>query len=288
MRHRSSSRRIVPGRVLTVHLIRAAVLDPVGHMARARDQDCPDTAAVVRFREVPSGARANAEAWRSQLEADLARLERRVATGALDRAAPWDRLCRWAEPNLSLEGQEQLVSLMLAPYGALVDDLADTMAADESAALRIDGAMSLDRLREIVGSVHGWALKLDWSAPDSSARVWYVSAEKLEPRLGERHEEPIEAYERPLAPGRDGAAMQRDLDAWEGEPSVAAYLLAHPEHRYVARGSRSRRTFLPHAEVRDNTIPAAFAKSRGSARGVWVRWPLRSTEDRYPVAVGGR
>ena len=226
-------------------------------LARVRDLDRADTAAVVRFREVPSGARANAEAWRSQLEADLARLERRVATGALDRAAPWDRLCRWAEPNLSLEGQEQLVSLMLAPYGALVDDLADTMAADESAALRIDGAMSLDRLREIVGSVHGWALKLDWSAPDSSARAWYVSAEKIEPRLGERHEEPIEAYERPLAPGRDAAAMQRDLDAWEGEPSVAAFLLAHPEHRYMARRAQITARF-PYAEVRDNTISAAL------------------------------
>ena len=96
---------------------------------------------------------------------------------------------------------------MLEPYGPLVDDLTDHMGADEGASFRIDGAMSLDRLQALVEDIYGWALKVDWSSNDSLARVWYVSAEKLEPRLGERFEEPIEPYEQPLAPGRDAAAI---------------------------------------------------------------------------------
>ena len=64
--------------------------------------------------------------------------------------APWDRLYVWAEKTLSLEGQEQLVSLMLEPYGTLIDDLADHMGADEEATFPIDGAMSLSRLKQIV------------------------------------------------------------------------------------------------------------------------------------------
>ena len=63
------------------------------------------------------------------------------------------------------------------------------------------GAMTLDALSDIVEDIYGWALKIDWTSRDNLARVWYVSEEKLEPRLGERFEELIEPYEQPLAPG---------------------------------------------------------------------------------------
>jgi hypothetical protein len=115
----------------------------------------------------------------------------------------------------------------------------------------------LDRLRAVVEDVYGWALEIDWNSPDSLARVWYVSEEKLEPRLGERFEEPVEAYEQPLAPGRDAAAMHRDIIAWEGDPTVAAFLLSHPEHRHVVRRAQITARF-PYAEIRDNTISAAL------------------------------
>ena len=176
---------------------------------------------------------------------DLARLEEHVAAGALEGPMPWDRLHVWGERTLSIKGQEQLVSLMMEPYGALVDDLAEAMGTDEGTAFGIDGAMPIDRLREIVADVHGWALALDWTSPDTLARVWYVSEEKLEPRLGERLHEPIEPYEQPLAPGHDAAALDRDLRAWGGEPIVAAFLLAHPEHRHLAAVARRSRPPLP-------------------------------------------
>ena len=124
---------------------------------------------------------------------------------------------------------------MLEPYGDLVDDLAESMGAEETITFRIDDAMPLGRLREIVAEIYGWALALDWASPDNCAHAWYISEEKLEPRLGQRFEEPIEPYEQPLAPGRDAAAKQRDLDPWQGGTTVAAFLLAQPEHRHVAR-----------------------------------------------------
>jgi hypothetical protein len=131
------------------------------------------------------------------------------------------------------------------------------MSADESVTFRIDGAMSLQRLREIVEKIYGFALALDWTSPDANARVWYVSEEKLEPRLGERFSEPVEAYEQPLAPARDAARMHADLLRWRGEDSVAAFLLKHPEHRHIARRAQITDK-LPYAEIRDNTISAAL------------------------------
>ena len=237
--------------------------------ALARIRALPRAAAgdVAVFRTILARARVNAEEWRSEhslqiqklimLKADLAHLEEHVAAGALDGSAPWDRLYEWAEGNLSIEGQEQLVSAMLEPYGELVDDLAERMGADEGAAFHIDGAMALERLRAIVEDIYGWALAIDWISPDSNARVWYVSQEKLEPRLGERFEEPIEPYEQPLAPGRDAVAMHGDIQAWGGERSVAAFLLRHPEHRHIARRAQITAHF-PYAEIRDNTISAAL------------------------------
>ncbi|MEZ5933297.1 MAG: hypothetical protein R3F54_15365 [Alphaproteobacteria bacterium] len=236
-------------------------------LARVRGLAKASVDEKTLFKTMVSRAKRNADLWRSEhslqiqkvtmLKADLAHLEAHLAAGCLEGEAPWDRLYRWAEDNLSIEGQEQLASLMLEPYGALVDDLADAMCADEDSAFRIDGSMRLDELRKILDEVYGFALAIDWTSPDSQARVWYVSEEKLEPRLGERFEEPIEPYEQPLAPGRDAVGMAHDIDKWEGEPSVAAFLLAHPEHRHIARRAQIAKK-LPYAEIRDNTISSAL------------------------------
>lgn len=232
-------------------------------LARVRALPVAEADELAVFRHMVTRARRNAENWRSEhplqvckvgaLRSDLEKLDAHLQSDVLAGAKPWDRLYRWAEDHLSIEGQEQLVSLLLEPYAALVDELSDCMAAAEHSAFAIDGSMRLDELQEVVESVYGWAVHIDWTLPDSAARVWYVSEEKLEPRLGERFEEPIEPYEQPLAPGRDAAAMHRDMASWDGEPSVAAFLLRHPQHRHIARRAQITARF-PYAEIRDNTI----------------------------------
>lgn len=236
-------------------------------LARVRALPKASQAEASLFYELVTRSVINADLWRTEheiqvkklamLKADLSRLQNHLDTGALNLASPWDGLYAWGEENLSHEGQEQLVSLMLEPYGDLVDPLVDGMGADEDAAFRIDGAMTLSRLQEVIEDVYGFALKLDWTDPENDARAWYVSAEKLEPRLGERFEEPVEAYEQPLSPGRDAARMHRDITAWTGEGTVAAFLLRHPEHRHIARRAQIAAR-LPYAEIRDNTIAASM------------------------------
>jgi hypothetical protein len=234
-------------------------------LARVRAVQRPTEAEVAGFRALLARARVNAATWRSehpaqigklaQLTADLDRLSERISETGLTGDAPWDRLYHWAEENLSPEGQEQLVSLLLEPYGALVDDLAASMSADEAEVFRIDGAMPLGKLKAIIEDIYAFALRLDWSRPETAAKAWYVSAEKLEPRLGERFEEPIEPYEQPLSPCRDAARMHADIVTWTGEDSVAAFLLRHPQHRHIARRVQIAAR-LPYAEIRDNTIAA--------------------------------
>jgi len=234
-------------------------------IARVRAVDRAAAAEIALFRNVLARSSALVARWRSahpiqqarlaDLRADLAALAERLNDDDLTGPRPWNRLVEWSEAALSLEGQELLASLILEPYGALVDDLADRMGDTDPDAFRIDGSMTVSRARALIEDTYGWALNLDWDAPEHCARAWYVSAEKLEPRVGERFEEPIADYELPLAPGRDAAAAHAALADWRDDAPLAEFLLRHPEHRFAIRRAQIAAR-APYAEIRDNTIAA--------------------------------
>jgi hypothetical protein len=235
-------------------------------LARVRAQDRLEPKAEAGFRAALARAVQNAAVWHSdhpmqveklgRLRHDLTLIAAHLE-GGWDRAVahPWDGLWRWAEATLSLEGQEQLVALMLEPHGALVDGLAGCMYADEAAVFAIDGAMPLAQLQGIVERVYDWALTIDYDDPQANARFWYVSEDKLEPRMGLRHEDEGAARESPLATGRAAAELAHDLAAWKGGNYVADFLLARPQHRQAVRRAQIA-AHHPYAEICDNLIDA--------------------------------
>jgi len=234
-------------------------------LARVRSVPRAEPERIAWFCAYLDRARINAKNWDSEhriqrrklaaLRADLDRLSAHLDAKGLAGDRPWDALYRWGEAALSLEGQEQLVALMMEPYPELVDALTDRMDADEEASFAIDGAMAVAELRAILEANYRWALSTDFSDRATTARFWYVSEEKLEPRLGERYEEPGAGREQPLAIARDIVAMSRDLAQWPEDTALADFLLAHPEHRHVARRAQITARH-PYAEIRDNTITA--------------------------------
>lgn len=192
-----------------------------------------------------------------RLGADLDRLIARVRDGAPDRPHPWRQLHEEAAASFSPEGLGALESLVLEPYGALVDDLAGTMAADETASFPIDGREPAAETKARIERLYGWALGLDFSKPDERARFWYVSEEKLEPRLGERATEDGAELEQPLATARDVAALHAALSIAPAAETLAAFLLRHPEHRHAARRVSIRAGHV-YAEITDNLIAASL------------------------------
>ena len=169
---------------------------------------------------------------------------------ALPASYPWDALYCWAEANLGLEAQELVVALLLEPHGALIDDLCDGMGADEQASVAIDGSMTCGALADIIVQDYDWAL----GEPPDQSRFWYASAEKLEPRLGERFAEPGAEYEQPLTFARDVPLLMAALRA-EPKLPLAEFLLRHPQWRHVARRVQIAHRY-PYAEIRDNLIGA--------------------------------
>ncbi|MDX8523617.1 hypothetical protein RFM68_03780 [Mesorhizobium sp. MSK_1335] len=179
--------------------------------------------------------------------------------GNLDRLLakprPWDALYRLAEDRFSLEGQEACVSLILEPHGDLVDDLGDTMKADETPGHGIDGSVTCGSLRQALLDSYSWAESVDFAEPAANARFWYVSAEKLEPRLGERFEEDGAELEQPLATARDALNLAAALAQEPASSRVAEFLLRRPEWRHAARRAQIVARF-PYSEIRDNLIGA--------------------------------
>jgi hypothetical protein len=203
--------------------------------------------------------------WRSEhpvrlgkiadLQRDLAALDTFLAGQSALSGFPWNRLVKWSAVNLTEEGQELIASLILEPYGDLVDGLSCCMSDSNPDATMIDGAMPVSEVMNLLETQFGWALSMDWSTPENIARVWYVSEEKLEPRLGERFEEPIEPYEQPLAHARDAASAYAVLSGFDPGAPVAEALLRHPEHRHSVRRAQMA-TVAPYGEIQDNTIGA--------------------------------
>jgi len=234
-------------------------------IARVRSLDNASDAAVNDFKQHFESARFNLSQWHSEhpiqikklerLGADLNKMSAYIETESLAEKHPWNRFYLWAEENLSLEGQEQLVSLLLEPYGELVDELSQCMDADEHLSFFIDGSMGVGRLLKIIETQCDWATAVDYWQKKNRARFWYTSAEKLEPRVGERFDEPGAEYEQPLSIGYFIKQLYQVLKDWDPSQSIADFLLAHPQHRYIVRRLQTLATH-PYSEIRDNLIAA--------------------------------
>ncbi len=232
--------------------------------ALARVRSLPDARdeTGAGFQRLLDRARQHVNEWRVDdpqqtiriegLRRDLAQLSG-VAAELVDGTAPWERLWQFGQDRLGVEAQELLLSLLLEPHRELIDDLADQMHVAEDLAL--DPAMRLSELRRLIAAQQAWVDALALEGPEAEARFWYYSEEKLEPRLGHRHSEPGGMLEMPLAFARDirrlVTDLERELAAEDG--IVAAFLMAHPQHRHTVRRVQSI-AGLDYAEVRDNLV----------------------------------
>ncbi|MEM9603696.1 MAG: hypothetical protein AAGA11_12595 [Pseudomonadota bacterium] len=235
-------------------------------LARVRALPTATQQGVETFVQFLRRAQRNADTWHSEhpvqqpkiasLVADLNRLSHHLDSFDWQIAQPWNALWRWAESALGLEGQEQLLALMLEPHGVLVDDLADRLSTAEPFPA-LDARGTVGSLQAFLDTHYAWALSIDHTSDTSRARFWYVSEEKLEPRLGERFDEPGAEREQPLGISWQIRQLAEALAACDPDLPLADFLARHPEHRHTVRRAQLAPQH-PYMEVRDNLLDATM------------------------------
>jgi hypothetical protein len=236
-------------------------------LARVRGLTRTDADGSDRFLHLLTRARRHVHEWRvddarqsrriDELETDLARLFAwlDVDPKPLHGDRPWDRIYLWAEAHLSIEAQELVVSLLLETHPSQVDDLASTLAAGQSTG-PLNPAETVAELRAALAEDYGWALSIDFSDPERQRLFWYVSEDKLEPRVGDRFQEPGVDKEQPLGIAREVQRLNTALAAEAGSEKVAELLMRRPDLRHVVRRVQIARRY-PYAEIRDNLLDTA-------------------------------
>ena len=246
-----------PGLLNSWIMARETALARVRKVARATSEE------ISSFRQYLARSVSLVETWNTdhqsqaarvaRLKSDLKALNLHIAEFGLDHQHPWDKLYNWAADNLSEEAQELTASLILEPYPEFVDPLADQMALDETEHFQIDASQDLRSLKSLVESGYCWSQSTDYDRNHHSSRFWYVSEAKLEPRLGERYDEPGAEREQPLDIGRRASRLANDLADWPENASIADFLARHPEHRRIVRRAQLSEA-APYSEIRDNLI----------------------------------
>ena len=229
-------------------------------LARVRAQQAASPEAIARAEQLLARVARHLDQWsvddvRQMQRIEALRREIRDLRQGLDSAwwqapRPWERLIERAQPH-SLECQELIVALVLEPHGELIDDLAGSMASKVEPVLK--PAMRVAELVRQLEASFGFALDIDFSEGPQTAQFWYVSEEKLEPRLGARALEDGVELEMPLDIARQVQALAEDLAKADADETVAAFLLQHPMHRYVVTRVQTVARH-PYSEIRDNLI----------------------------------
>ncbi len=232
-------------------------------IARVLAVETAQQSEVDRFMMFVRRAELNARHWHSDhplqlskiasLNADFKQLMACLDCYDFTRSYPWKALFSWAKESLSFEGQEQLSMLLLEPYPDLVDPLTDCMSSDELHLPMIKGQQSAGQLCQILEAHYRWALDIDFSAESARDRFWYVSEEKLEPRLGQRFEEPGMELEQPLCVGWHVYLLYAELRRHSADLTVAEFLMQQPKYRHIVRRVQCVVDF-PYMEVQDNLI----------------------------------
>ena len=165
----------------------------------------------------------------------------------------FDKLYNWAEENLSEEGVEYLVSIMMEPYNQITDPLISKMSSDEDSIFNIPVDRTINDLREIIEKNYSDILKIDFSKNENNKKFWFISKNKEEPRIGDRFEDSGSELEQPTAIARDIKKLYETIFKLKNSLKIGSFLVLNNDLRHIVR-----RVFItekyPYSEIQDNTI----------------------------------
>ncbi len=186
-----------------------------------------------------------------KLEQDLQRLSSWMKPNWWHGHEPLQKLMTHARGELSYEAEEMLASIVMEPFGTLIDDLADHMAVQET--YSIPSHITVADAKAIIAEHYDWTFDINLDDKKESSLFWYTSEAKLEPRLGYRHDEDGADLEMPFDIPKQIRAAQVDLNSAHDEQPLAGFMMAHPEHRFILKRVVITSAY-PYGEIKDNLV----------------------------------
>jgi len=163
----------------------------------------------------------------------------------------WIDLIKFTINNCNFDTQEIANVQLLELYPEISEELAEDMSDIEE--MKINESQTLKQLNSIIEKDYKWALKIDFSDKNNDYLFWYISAAKLEPRLGERYNEEGSELEQHLGIAKMVQNLHTKMQKENLDKSVAEYLILNPELRGIIRRIQSLQQY-PYAEVQDNIL----------------------------------
>ena len=163
----------------------------------------------------------------------------------------WVDLIKFTTNNCNYDTQEIASVQLLELYPEISEKLAEDMSDLEE--MKINESQTLKELNSLIEKNYQWALEVDFSKKDNDYLFWYISAAKLEPRLGERYNEEGSELEQHLGVAKMAKKLHSQIQKENFDLSVAEYLVLNPEFRGIIRRIQSLEQY-PFAEVQDNIL----------------------------------
>ena len=166
----------------------------------------------------------------------------------------WSDIINFAEKNVCFDAQEIIKVQIIELYPDISDPLAENMSISDDQYIITESTVG--ELINLIERNYDWAININFNDTNKTYLFWYVSEEKLEPRLGERHNEPGAELEQPLGIGKivyDLYQFIKNLDKKTLSLTIAEFLLLYPEHRGIVRRIQTLSNF-EYGEVKDNIL----------------------------------
>ena len=165
----------------------------------------------------------------------------------------WNTIYDYIELNLSDEGVEYVVSMMMEPYDSIIEPLVAKMSSEEDQHFDIPGEKTVSELLSIVENHYSKFLDINFDTKESVANFWFISKNKEEPRLADRFVENGSELEQPLAIARDIKKLYEKLSVSKNSSKIDKFLSQNSDLRHVVRRAFIIEKF-PYSEIQDNTI----------------------------------
>ena len=163
----------------------------------------------------------------------------------------WMDIVKFSTNNCNYDTQEIARVQLLELYPEISENLAEDMSDVEE--MKINESQTLKELNSLIEKNYQWALEVDFSKQNNDYLFWYISAAKLEPRLGERYNEEGSELEQHLGIAKMAQKLHSIIQNENFNLSVAEYLVLNPEFRGIIRRIQSLEQY-PFAEVQDNIL----------------------------------